>query len=125
MNLLLSILLSFAMTSPATLGGGGKSKSKKKTVTIEGEFTSKRGVMHSLSCYCFDGGYITTASGEEIAVCFEKGEMEAAAKKSEEFGCDHITVTGVYVDKAIAPEAGGVCSPGTMRYLKVMSFDCR
>ncbi len=125
MNLLLSLLLSLVMTSPATHADGGKSKSKKKTVTIEGDFTSKRGVMHRLSCFCYDSGYITTASGDEIAICFEKGEMEAAAQKSEEFGCDHITVTGVYVDKVIAPEAGEVCSPGTMRYLKVASFNCR
>ena len=125
MNLLLSLLLSLVMTSPAALADGGKSKSKKKTVTVEGQFTSKRGVMAQLSCYCYDAGYITTASGDEIAICFEKGEMEAAAEKSGEFGCDQITVTGVYVDKVIAPEAGEVCSPGTMRYLKVVSFNCK
>lgn len=125
MNLLLSLLLSLVMISPAAQADGGKSKPKKKTVTVEGKFSCKRGVMTKLSCYCFDAGYITTASGDEIAICFEKGEMEAAAQKSEEFGCDDITVTGVYVDKVIAPEAGEVCSPGTMRYLKVMSFNCR
>jgi hypothetical protein len=125
MNLIFSLLLTFAMTSPALFAGGGKSKSKKQKVTIEGEFSSKRGVMHRLSCFCFDGGYITTESGDEIAVCFEKGELETAASKSEKFVCDHITVTGVYVEKTISPDVSSPCTAGTMRYLKVMSFTCR
>ncbi len=119
------MLLTFAMTSPALGADGGKSKPKKKTVTIEGEFASKRGVMHHLSCYCYDGGYVTTANGDEIAVCFEKGELEEAASKSEKFVCDHITVTGVYVEKTISPDVNSPCPAGTMRYLKVASFTCR
>lgn len=125
MNLLLSLLLSLLFTSPAVLAGGGKSKSKKSTVTIEGSFSSKRGVMHHLSCYCYDGGYVTTANGDEIAICFEKNEMETAAQASEKFSCEHIKVTGVYVEKTRVPGEGDVCQGGTMRYLKVSKFECK
>ncbi len=124
MNLLLSILLSFAMTSPAVYGGGGKSKSKKKTVTVEGTYRSLRGVMQPISCYCNDAAYITTANGDEINVCFEHGELESSCGGEKENTCTRIRVTGVYVETTINPDPSSPCPAGTMRYLKVSKLEC-
>lgn len=122
MNFILTALLSLLLVSPVYTGGG-KSKPKKTAVTVEGSFSSKRGVMHEISCYCFDSGFVTTDAGDKVAVCFEKNEMEAARKNSEKFSCSRIKVTGTYVTKTISPE-DGACSSGSMRYLKVASFKC-
>ncbi|HEX2901593.1 MAG TPA: hypothetical protein VHS96_17910 [Bacteroidia bacterium] len=96
----------------------------EKQITFKGDYRSLRGVMNPLSCHCFDGGILTTSSGKEIKVCFEKGELEAAQEKSDKLTCRRIQVTGTMVPHYLEPSKGGVCSGGTVTYLKVKSFKC-
>jgi hypothetical protein len=125
MNILFALLLAFTFLQPSTTVDGGKKSKKTATVTIEGTYESVRGVMKPLSCYCFDAGYVTTANGDEIAVCFEKNELEEASKASEKWSCDRIKVTGTYVEKTISSSPDSPCPAGTKRYLKVSKFECQ
>ena len=118
------LALTFLVPAPNADGGKKRKKDKQEATTIEGTFSSTRGVMKPISCYCFDGGYITTAAGDEIAVCFEGKEMEDASRNSEKFTCNRIKVTGIYVEKTRAPENDSPCPAGTIRYLKVSKFEC-
>jgi hypothetical protein len=99
-------------------------KPKKSGVTIEGDFRSVSGVMNSLSCYCSDGGYVTTAAGDRIAVCFEKDEFQTAKHASDKFSCERIRVTGVYKNANRESGENDPCPGGTMRYLAVTKFKC-
>lgn len=115
--LMLVSLSAFAQTAK-----GHRPKKKPKTkpaaavelVTVEGDFSSKRGVMTSLSCYCYNCGYITTADGERVAVCFEDDEASV--------DCDYIKVQGEYV--TISKESDGACGGGSMTVLKVKGSPC-
>lgn len=78
--------------------------------TVTGSFRSVSGVMNELSCYCSNGGYVTTVDGEEVAVCFNE-PVES---------CDKITVTGYKTSKKI--ESNGSCPGGIMSFLKVQSY---
>jgi hypothetical protein len=80
--------------------------------TITGSFRSVSGVMNELSCYCSNGGYVTTEDGSEVAVCFNADE--------EVPSCDKITVTGYMTSKKI--ESNGVCPGGMMGFLKVQTY---
>jgi hypothetical protein len=95
-----------------------------KLETFQGTFDSKRGVMHVLSCHCYDGGFLETKGGERIAVCFEKSELESVQIHFEKGVCFEMEVTGQMVEHVIKPVKGDVCSPGTYKYLRVTSFTC-
>jgi hypothetical protein len=85
-------------------------------ITLEGKFESKKGVMTQLSCFCYNCGYLITGSGQRVAVCFPKDE--------EEISCTTISLTGEYVTETKSSDPNGVCSGGTITYLKVSSFEC-
>jgi len=85
-------------------------------VTLQGKFESKKGVMTQLSCFCYNCGYLITGSGQRVAICFPKDE--------EEINCTAISVTGEYVTETRASDPNGVCSGGTLTFLKVSSFEC-
>ena len=87
-----------------------------KTTTLSGSFESKRGVMVALSCFCYNGGYLNTASGEEIAICI--------ADDKTEINCKNPTFTGDYVTLTQAKDTNGVCPGGTMTYFKATSVRC-
>lgn len=78
--------------------------------TVTGSFRSVSGVMDELSCYCSNGGYVTTEDGAMVAVCFDE-PVES---------CDKITVTGYRTSKKI--QSNGACPEGIMGFLKVQSF---
>ncbi len=80
--------------------------------TITGSFRSVQGVMNELSCYCSNGGYVKTADGTEVAVCF-KSEVVVPS-------CDKITVTGYMTSKSI--QSNGACPAGIMGFLKVQEY---
>jgi hypothetical protein len=122
MNFMLTVLLSLLLLDPTA--GGGKGKPKKASVTIEGEFRSVHAVMNPLSCYCNDGGYVTTASGDEIAVCFEKGQFQAGKGGGDKSECDRIQVTGTYKTEVRKSGENDPCPDGTMQYLSVTKFKC-
>lgn len=78
--------------------------------TVTGSFRSVSGVMDELSCYCSNGGYVTTEDDEMVAVCFDE-EVES---------CPKITVTGYRTSKKI--ESNGACPAGMMGFLKVQEY---
>lgn len=80
--------------------------------TITGSFRSVSGVMNELSCYCSNGGYVKTADGTELAVCFKPEEVVPS--------CDKITVTGYMTSKSI--QSNGACPAGIMGFLKVQEY---
>lgn len=103
-------------------GCAGKNKSassddtKNETVTLTGDYKSMRGVMNPVSCYCGNGGYITTESGEKTAVCFsDKDKPE----------CQKIKVTGHYITVTVDPDPNNPCPAGQMQLLQVTSFSCK
>lgn len=71
--------------------------------------------MVSLSCYCFNGGYLTTDKGEDIALCFEE---------DKNIPCNRLTVTGYYTTVVNKPEPTSPCRAGEMRYFKVVTVKC-
>jgi len=121
-TLILSSIILFAFF--ATSCGKSKKVSTTETVSIEnvtitGKFSSKKGVMHKISCYCYDSGFLSTTGGDRIAVCFKD-------ISSEEIKCsDNIEFSGYYTTKEITPEGGGVCSAGEMKLFMVSSFKCK
>lgn len=91
-------------------------KDKDLSVTIEGDFRSIQGVMDQLSCYCFNGGYVTLESGEQVAACFEE---DAEVRE-----CDRIKITGVQEEIENNPEKSSPCPKGTMSIMNVTTFEC-
>lgn len=102
-------------------GCAGKTKSassddtKNETVTLTGDYKSMRGVMNPVSCYCGNGGYLNTESGEQTPLCFSDD-----AKPD----CKKIKVTGVYKTVTVTPDPNSPCPGGQMRLLQVTSFTC-
>jgi hypothetical protein len=72
--------------------------------------------MDPLSCYCANGGYLSTADGKEIPLCL-KNEMEP--------DCVEMMVEGKMTRKQIEPEATSPCPGGEMEYLMVRKFECK
>lgn len=85
------------------------------TRSVAGSYKSTMGVMDRFSCFCFNGGYITTASGERIPVCFE-GNIKPVT-------CKNIEVKGTYKTKEIKDE--GACTAGSIKYIAAESHTCR
>jgi hypothetical protein len=124
MRFLLMFMLALAIAGPLAAQGGRKGSKTSNTVTVEGSYRSIRGVMNALSCHCYDGGYITTDSGDRIAVCFENKELDAAMDKDPDMRCDRLRVTGVYKDSGLESDGNNPCPSGSMRYLKVIKWHC-
>ena len=93
-----------------------KQDTNENETTITGDFRSIQGVMDELSCYCFNGGYVTLESGEETAVCFDK---DAEVK-----GCNQIKLSGILEEKTINPEKTSPCTAGDMTILEVTAYEC-
>jgi hypothetical protein len=80
--------------------------------TITGSYRSVNGVMDNLSCYCSNGGYVKTANGTEIEVCFKSEDLVPS--------CDKLTVTGYMTSKSI--ESNGVCPSGMQAFIRVQEY---
>jgi hypothetical protein len=93
-----------------------KSQSSEPTITLNGTFESQQGVMTTLSCYCFNGGFLTTATEKQIPICFENN--------SDNINCKMINVTGFYKTVKNTPEPTSPCKKGEMTYFKVVSYKC-
>lgn len=83
------------------LSVGCEPQNLKEDVSFSWKFESVRGVMDSLSCYCFNAGYVETDDGEKISVCFDHFD--------EEINCENIHVTWNYGIKKINPETTSPC----------------
>ena len=84
---------------------------------LEGSYRSIRGVMDPLSCYCFNGGYLTTAEGERFALCFANEEDMPGA-------CENLRVTALHTTKTLDPEPTSPCPAGERTLYAVQSFTC-
>lgn len=87
---------------------------KKK---LTGTYSSKRGVMHRISCFCFNGGYLTLDNGDEVAVCFKDDNLDV--------DCERIEIKGNYKTIRITPAKGEVCTSGEMTVFEASSFKCK
>ncbi|MFN8393181.1 MAG: hypothetical protein U0176_00755 [Bacteroidia bacterium] len=128
-------LIAFLFTITASIAWGQQVKSStaptlpsatvaEKTVTFVGTFRSFRGVMQPLSCYCYDGGELTTKGGRTVKVCFENNELQEAMQNNEKMECKRIKVMGVMKEKLYVSDGNSPCPSGSMTYLKVTSFRC-
>lgn len=97
---------------------------EEKSVTLVGTFRSFRGVMQPLSCYCFDGGELTTKGGRTVNICFENNELQKKMNSDENLECKRIKVVGVMKVKSYDSDGNSPCHSGSMSYLKVTSFRC-
>lgn len=85
--------------------------------TIDGTYKSTVGVQTKLSCYCGNGGTLTTPEGKEILVCFE-------SEKNKVENCENMTVVGSFVLRKLESELGNPCPTGSMTFLNVTSYTC-
>ena len=113
---LLSMILILSCSASCRAPQTPTTAQSAKTTTLSGSFESKRGVMVALSCFCYNGGYLNTSSGEEIAICIADDKAEVSCKSP--------TFTGEYVTVTQAKDANGVCPGGTMTYFKATLVRC-
>ena len=93
-----------------------KNQISESTITLSGTFESKQGVMTTLSCFCLNGGYLTTSAERQVPICIEN--------QSANIDCKTISVTGFYKTVKNNPEQTSPCKKGEMTYFKVVSFQC-
>lgn len=82
-----------------------------------GEFRSVAGVMDPLSCYCFNGGYLLTSEGNEIAICLTD-QMTLPE-------CTSVRVTGSFNVQQRSSGPMDPCPAGERRILKATRIGCR
>lgn len=87
-------------------------------ITLEGSYESIKGVMKNLSCYCYDAGYLTFDTDEEVGVCFD--EMDGDGPGT----CEHLTVKGYFKDVTIDPKPTNPCPAGTKKIFIATSYSC-
>jgi hypothetical protein len=106
-----------ALNSKDTQGVSTDVKSvAKQQTSLQGTYKSVTGVMDPLSCYCVNGGYLTTKDSKKIPICFENIE--------EEIKCDYMMVQGSYKTKKNNPEPTNPCPAGEREYFNVSSYSC-
>lgn len=109
---LLVVLLFFASC-------GTTNSQQTEEISLTGAFESKMGVMHNISCYCFNVGFLETDAGEKVVVCFDKMEQEEKPK------CSTIQVKGYYETKKIESDSNSPCPGGERKIFYVNSFVCK
>ena len=77
-----------------------------------GAYRSVQGVMDPLSCYCSNGGYVDSPTGETVAVCFDNNQNVG--------NTDYFFIEGVMTTRTI--DSNGPCPAGTMSYLVAESY---
>lgn len=98
--------------SPAQTSGAQNGE----LTTLKGVFRSSRAVKDPLSCFCFDGGYLTTSTGESFAICFDN------LRSSPD--CESIELSGNFSIITNEPEPGSACAKGEMKIFRVTTFRC-
>jgi hypothetical protein len=114
--------LFFALIA-ATVGfsfAPGKIRTDEHThVHYEGTYDSKKGVMHKISCYGFNIGYLTTDAGEKVVVCFDRLD----GGEDVNVTCDKLMVEG-YFEEIVKESDGGSCTSGKLKILFVEEWGC-
>ena len=95
----------------------GQKSSGSPTIseTAKGDFESVAGVKDVLSCFCSNGGYITTVKGKRVGVCLEEGINT---------DCKQMSVKGTYVEKTIPADPADPCSGQSAVYIKATEVKC-
>lgn len=76
--------------------------------TLSGEYRSIMGVRNNLSCYCYNGGFLTLTNGESFNICFDKLKIDKVESGT-------ITVSGHFED--VERESGPIdpCPSGSIK----------
>lgn len=98
-----------------------KTKTIDYTLTsLKGKFESKKGVMHPISCYGYNIGFLKVSNGSEYVVCFD----QLKNSKDLDVNCDdESSVIGDFESKTI--KSNGSCPAGTMEIFYVKEWDCK
>lgn len=98
---------------------GTSNSQEKEELTITGKFTSKMGVMHNISCYCFNVGFIEVEGGDRVVVCFERMKLEDKPR------CGTIEVKGYYEKYTVEEDSKSPCPGGERNIFYANSFICK
>ena len=85
----------------------------QESQTFSGDYSSIMRRMDPLSCYCYNGGYLTYGKDEVVRICFSD---------DEEVKDGYITVTGYFKEITHTPTQMDPCPAGTELILIVESF---
>lgn len=80
-----------------------------------GNYRSVMGVMNSLSCYCYNGGYLTYGENEKLKICFD--EMKITKVRNA-----FITVKGHFEEITHESTPMDPCPEGTEQIFVVESY---
>ncbi len=86
------------------------------TLTFSGTYRTVMGVMNPLSCYCYNGGYLTISDDERISISFDDLKMDKVKSGK-------ITVTGHYEEIEHESSAKDPCPGGVRKIFIVESFE--
>lgn len=111
-----SLLFSCGNTDSSSSQKKPEKMTSDKTTEISGTYSSIKGVKNKLSCYCYNGGYLITESGERIAVCFKDENID--------INCERVEISGKYVVKKLNTEPGSACKNGKMKIFEAEKFEC-
>lgn len=89
----------------------------QEQLSFQWTYQSVIGVMDSLSCYCFNGGYLTSHDWKKIPLCWENNDATIS--------CTNLSVTGQFKTKSIDPDSSNPCPAGEMKYLVVENYECK
>lgn len=84
-----------------------------KEETLRGDFQNMMGVMQPVSCYCYESGYLQTAT-ERVALCFAPNTTVPPSGT--------ITVTGKFTEREHKGGATDPCPSGKMTVFEVIRF---
>jgi hypothetical protein len=93
-------------------------KTSNNSQSFIGTFESKRGVMTDISQYCYNVGYLTVESGEQIPICFEKLGDEL------NIDCKKIEVRGFFEKRFQKDTQGAKTESNGMEILIVSEYKC-
>ena len=87
----------------------------QKQETFSGKYKSIMGVMNSLSCYCYNGGYLTYDTDKKIKVSFDEMNIEKVKT-------GNITIFGHFDEVTHTTTPNDPCSGGTITLFIVESY---
>lgn len=114
----LMVAFSFFLVSGCSFAQKTNKKTNKKE-TIEGFFESKKGVMNTISCYCYNVGYLKTTDEKKIIVCFDRMAYQDTPE------CSKISVTGYFEEHKVQEGTGSPCPGGVQNIFYVDNFECK
>lgn len=113
---LVSLTLGLSAQNISTKGGSNSSPNTT-SVTIEGTWESKKGVMDVVSCYGSNAGYVEDAVGNRTMVSFDQMPNGSNLNVSGSY----LKATGHY--ETITPPSGGVCASDPRQIFIVESYE--